>query len=65
MPYVNGPLAFNLTHGKSNKVLFQIANLQWMSAATFSILIRGHEAHLEDDDEGEDDGDDHDDELPQ
>lgn len=36
-----------------------------LSAATFSILIRGHEAHLEDDDEGEDDGDDHDDELQQ
>lgn len=35
--------------------------------ATFSTLIRGHEAHLEDDDEGEDDGDDHDhdDELQQ
>ncbi len=36
-----------------------------MSAANFSILIRGHDAHLEDDDEGEDDGDDHDDELQQ
>jgi len=50
---------------ESRTVLLQIDNLHWMSAATFSILIRGHEAHLEDDDEGEDDGDDHDDELQQ
>lgn len=63
MPCVNNPLTFNLTFGKSSKVLLQIDNLHWMSAATFSILIRGHEAHLEDDDEGEDD--DHDDELQQ
>ncbi len=62
---MNDPLTCNFTHGKSRKVLLQINNIQWMSAATFSILIRGHEAHLEDDDEGEDDGDDHDDELEQ
>lgn len=49
----------------SRMVLLQMDNLQWLSAATFSILIRGHEAHLEDDDEVEDDGDDHDDELQQ
>lgn len=70
MPCVNGPLKFDLTFGKWSKVLLlQIDNLSsinhWMSTATFSILIRGHDAHLEDDDEGDDEGDDHDDELQQ
>lgn len=66
MPYMNGPLMFNRTHGMLISVASNEWMIQWMSTATFSILIRGHAAHLEDDDdEVEDDGDDHDDELQQ